>query len=169
MEPSLKFVERLLNRCVLDPTRLILEITENALIKDPTAAAAKLACLSRLGIRLAVDDFGTGYSSLAYLQRFPVDILKIDRSFINDMTEPGSSLAAAIVQISRTLGLVPVAEGVETQTQVDALLDLGCDLGQGFHLGRPADGAETSRLLGCASSTPVDRTTRRLLPAGTDI
>jgi EAL domain-containing protein (putative c-di-GMP-specific phosphodiesterase class I) len=154
-------VAALLDRCGLDPARLILEITEGALIKDPDAAAAKLESLSRLGVRLAVDDFGTGYSSLAYLQQFPIDMLKIDRSFVNDMivdeassnsrpTKDGSppgSLAAAIVQISHTLGLVPIAEGVETQAQADALSALGCELAQGFHLGRPADANATLDLV----------------------
>ena len=140
-------VESLLQRCGLDPSQVILEITEGALIKDPDAAAAKLESLSRIGVRLAVDDFGTGYSSLAYLQQFPIDMLKIDRSFVNDMTRPESSLAAAIVQISHTLGLVPIAEGVETQAQADALAALGCDLAQGFHLGRPADAARQPRAL----------------------
>ncbi|HEY5014065.1 MAG TPA: EAL domain-containing protein, partial [Acidimicrobiia bacterium] len=140
-------VESLMHRCTLDPGRVILEITEGALIKDPDAAAAKLLSLSRLGVRLAVDDFGTGYSSLAYLQQFPIDMLKIDRSFVNDMTRPGSSLAEAIVQIAHTLGLVPIAEGVEAQAQADALRDLGCDLAQGFHLGRPLDAAATRDLL----------------------
>jgi diguanylate cyclase (GGDEF)-like protein/PAS domain S-box-containing protein len=148
-------VESLLDRCSLEPNRLILEITEGALIKDPDAAAAKLKSLSSLGVRLAVDDFGTGYSSLAYLQQFPIDMLKIDRSFVNDMlanenwsdgSRPGS-LAAAIVQISHTLGLIPIAEGVESQEQADALSELGCDLAQGFHLGRPADAAATLALL----------------------
>ncbi len=154
-------VAALLDRCGLDPARLILEITEGALIKDPDAAAAKLTSLSQLGVRLAVDDFGTGYSSLAYLQQFPIDMLKIDRSFVNDMivdeqssqsrvTKDGSppgSLAAAIVQISHTLGLVPIAEGVENQAQADALSALGCDLAQGFHLGRPADANATLALV----------------------
>jgi diguanylate cyclase (GGDEF)-like protein/PAS domain S-box-containing protein len=140
-------VGALLQRCRLDPSRVILEITEGALIKDPGAAAAKLQSLSRLGVRLAVDDFGTGYSSLAYLRQFPIDMLKIDRSFVNDMTIPESSLTAAIIQISHTLGLVPIAEGVETQGQADALAGLGCDLAQGFHLGRPLDAVATRALL----------------------
>jgi EAL domain-containing protein (putative c-di-GMP-specific phosphodiesterase class I) len=150
-------VETLLNRCGLDPARLILEITEGALIKDPDAAAAKLQSLSRLGVRLAVDDFGTGYSSLAYLQQFPIDMLKIDRSFVSDMTGAnfenlGSSLAAAIVQISHTLGLIPIAEGVECQEQADALGELGCDLAQGFHLGRPVAAAEARALIARSAS-----------------
>jgi EAL domain-containing protein (putative c-di-GMP-specific phosphodiesterase class I) len=150
-------VDALLDRCGLEPARLILEITEGALIKDPDAAAAKLQSLRRLGVRLAVDDFGTGYSSLAYLQQFPIDMLKIDRSFVNDMTgasveNAGSSLAAAIVQISHTLGLVPIAEGVECQEQADSLAELGCDLAQGFHLGRPVDAASARRLITRAAS-----------------
>jgi diguanylate cyclase (GGDEF)-like protein/PAS domain S-box-containing protein len=153
-------VESLLLRCGLDPARLILEITEGALIKDPDAAAAKLRSLSRLGVRLAVDDFGTGYSSLAYLQQFPIDMLKIDRSFVNDMTQPESSLAAAIVQISHTLGLVPIAEGVESQDQADALAELGCDLAQGFHLGRPLDAAASRALLARATSAANARAHR---------
>jgi diguanylate cyclase (GGDEF)-like protein/PAS domain S-box-containing protein len=161
-------VESLVHRCGLDPKRLILEITEGALIKDPEAAAAKLQSLSRLGVRLAVDDFGTGYSSLAYLQQFPIDMLKIDRSFVNDMTRPESSLAAAIVQISHTLGLVPIAEGVESQAQADALADLGCDLAQGFHLGRPLDADATRTLLVRANSAaPVDRRIAGRSRAGT--
>jgi diguanylate cyclase (GGDEF)-like protein/PAS domain S-box-containing protein len=141
-------VEELLARSGLPADRLILEITEGALMKDPDAAGVGLERLSGLGVRLAVDDFGTGYSSLAYLQQFPINLLKIDRSFVNDiLTRSGSLLVQAIVQISHTLGLVPVAEGVESQAQADMLAELGCDLAQGFHLGRPADAASTWELL----------------------
>jgi diguanylate cyclase (GGDEF)-like protein len=146
-------VGMLLRRCGLEPSRLILEITEHALIKDPDAAAAQLRRLSRLGVRLAVDDFGTGYSSLAYLQQFPIDMLKIDRSFVSDMARSGSSLAAAIVQIAHTLGLVPIAEGVETDAQVAELRELGCDLAQGFLLGRPLDADATREVLARMRST----------------
>jgi EAL domain-containing protein (putative c-di-GMP-specific phosphodiesterase class I) len=141
-------VEALLDRCGLPADRLVLEITEGALMKDPTAASLGLQRLSDLGVRLAVDDFGTGYSSLAYLQQFPIDLLKIDRSFVNEvLTRSGSLLVQAIVQISHTLGLIPVAEGVESQAQADALAEFGCDLAQGFHLGRPADAESTRDLL----------------------
>jgi diguanylate cyclase (GGDEF)-like protein/PAS domain S-box-containing protein len=141
-------VEALLDQCGLAPGSLILEITEGALMKDPVAAGVGLQRLSELGVRLAVDDFGTGYSSLAYLQQFPIDLLKIDRSFVSDvLTRSGSLLVQAIVQISHTLGLVPVAEGVESQSQADALAEFGCDLAQGFHLGRPADAVSTGELL----------------------
>jgi EAL domain-containing protein (putative c-di-GMP-specific phosphodiesterase class I) len=103
--------------------------------------------LSDLGVRLAVDDFGTGYSSLAYLQQFPIDLLKIDGSFVSDiLSRSGSLLVRAIVQIAHTLGLLPVAEGLESAAQAEALAACGCDLAQGFHLGRPL-GSEATRAL----------------------
>lgn len=133
-------VELLLHRCGLHPAQLILEITESALMEDPQAAVASLTRLSQLGVRLAVDDFGTGYSSLAYLQQFPVDLLKIDGAFVDDsLLQPGWSLAEVIVQISHALGLVPIAEGVESQAEADALEAFGCELAQGYHLARPLE------------------------------
>ena len=94
-------------------------------MKDPAAATIGLRRLSDLGVRLAVDDFGTGYSSLAYLQQFPIDLLKIDGSFVSDiLSRSGSLLVRAIVQIAHTLGLVPVAEGVESAAQSEALARL---------------------------------------------
>ena len=138
----------------LPAERLILEITEGALMSDPVAATASLERLGRLGVRLAVDDFGTGYSSLAYLQRFPVHLLKIDGVFIDDdLADPGWSLAEAIVRISEALGLTPIAEGVETQLQADALVAIGCPLGQGYHLGRPVPLEEARRLVAAQSRT----------------
>jgi len=149
-------VESLLARCGLEPHRLILEITEGALMKDPAAASAGLTRLSELGVRLAVDDFGTGYSSLAYLQQFPVDMLKIDGSFVDDiLTRSGSLLVRAIVQIAHTLGLTPVAEGVESAAQSGALAACGCDLVQGFHLGRPADAVTTRQLIAESAARPL--------------
>ena len=149
-------VESLLDRCRLDPPRLILEITEGALMKDPAAATVGLRRLSDLGVRLAVDDFGTGYSSLAYLQQFPIDLLKIDGSFVSDiLSRSGSLLVQAIVQISHTLGLVPVAEGVESSAQSEALSACGCDLAQGFHLGRPVDAESTRALLTAPRLAPA--------------
>jgi diguanylate cyclase (GGDEF)-like protein/PAS domain S-box-containing protein len=147
-------VELLLHRTGLHPAQLILEITEGALMKDPAAATSSLERLSRLGVRLAVDDFGTGYSSLAYLQRFPIDLLKIDGSFVDDdLVDAGWSLAQAIVQISHALGLVPIAEGVETQAQADALAGFGCNLAQGYHLGRPVDPIAAAELIRDAAAT----------------
>lgn len=149
MDPRLPDrVELLLHRCGLDPAQLILEITEGALMRDPEAAVVSLDRISRLGVRLAVDDFGTGYSSLAYLEQFPVDLLKIDGAFVDDsLGDRGSSLAETIVQISHALGLVPIAEGVETSAQSEALASFGCDLAQGFHFGRPVAAEATRDLI----------------------
>jgi len=117
-------------------------------MRDPQTAVASLNALRRLGVGLAVDDFGTGYSSLAYLKQFPIDFLKIDKAFVDDVAaHPDRSLAGAIVQLAHTLGLRPVAEGVEHADQADALQSLGCRLAQGFHLGRPVDAGATRTLL----------------------
>ena len=159
-------VESLLEECRLDPPSLILEITEGALMKDPAAATIGLRRLSDLGVRLAVDDFGTGYSSLAYLQQFPIDLLKIDGSFVSDiLSRSGSLLVQAIVQIAHTLGLVPVAEGIESAAQSEALAACGCDLGQGFHLGRPADATSTAALV-VSSAVPSATVGADGAPAG---
>ncbi len=123
----------------LEPSRLILEITESVLMQTTAATIGKLADLRRLGVRLAIDDFGTGYSSLGYLERFPVDILKIDKTFIDGVGEPGGRpvLARAILQLGRALGLQVVAEGIERREQVVALRRLGCTRGQGYLFARP--------------------------------
>jgi len=126
----------------IDPHRLILEITESVLMEDPERAAQALARLRDMGIRIAVDDFGTGYSSLSHLQRFPVDILKIDKSFIDPLvtTDPGSSaLVTAIIGLAQSLGLDVIAEGIEHESQLHRLVDLGCDKGQGYLMARPLD------------------------------
>ena len=123
----------------LDPRCLTLEITESMLMIDTDSTIAKLNALKDLGVKLAVDDFGTGYSSLSYLSRFPVDILKIDRSFINRVNEGAeeSALAAAIVKLSEALDLHTVAEGIEEPGQMDRLMQLGCASGQGFLFAKP--------------------------------
>ena len=106
---------------------------------DPEAALAALTALRALGVGLAVDDFGTGYSSLTYLKQFPIDELKIDRSFVAGLgSDPGdSAIVASCVQLAHALGLRAVGEGVETETQRLALVNLGCDLAQGYHYARP--------------------------------
>ncbi|MFN8053642.1 MAG: EAL domain-containing protein [Acidimicrobiales bacterium] len=137
-----------LARSGVRPDRLILEITEGALMADPKMATTNLHRLRQLGVRLAVDDFGTGYSSLAYLQQFPIDFLKIDGSFVNEMlTRPESSMVEAIVQLAHTLGLVPIAEGVESPAQAMALTSFGCDLAQGYFLARPLEADVLHELL----------------------
>jgi EAL domain-containing protein (putative c-di-GMP-specific phosphodiesterase class I) len=123
----------------LDPTRLILEITESVLMQAGAATVGWLAELRQLGIRLAIDDFGTGYSSLSYLERFAVDILKIDKTFVDRIGEPDVRpvLARAILQLGKALGLQVVAEGIERAEQAEVLRSLGCARGQGYLYSRP--------------------------------
>ena len=125
----------------LDPVLLTLEITESTLMHDPEAATQRLRELKRLGVRVAIDDFGTGYSSLAYLRQFPVDALKIDRSFIQGIAESTESAALihTLVQLGKTLGLDTLGEGIEQGTQLRALQHEQCDYGQGFLLARPLE------------------------------
>jgi EAL domain-containing protein (putative c-di-GMP-specific phosphodiesterase class I) len=136
-------VREALEESGLDPALLTLEITETVMVADTEVAVRRLHELKALGVRLAMDDFGTGYSSLSYLNAFPVDVLKMDRSFLRDGATPeASGLASAVIAIGETLRLDVVAEGIELPAQADALRDLGCDLGQGFYFARPmtADG-----------------------------
>ena len=123
----------------LDPGRLCLEITESVLLDDVDAAVEALARLRDLGVRVAIDDFGTGYSSLSYLRRFPVDAVKIDRTFVTGLGhDPAAdAIVAAVVNVSRALGLTVVAEGVETDEQLVALRALGCDWAQGYLWSEP--------------------------------
>jgi len=118
----------------LEPESLLIELTESTMMHNSEANLIKLKELKALGVRLAIDDFGTGYSSLSYLHRFPIDILKIDRSFVSRLTESseGPKLARAVVMLGETLGLETVAEGVEVDEQVAQLLQLGCVAAQGF-------------------------------------
>ncbi len=137
-----EFVEEVrcaLVACDMDPASLTLEITETALMRDPDTTARLLTGLKTLGIRIAVDDFGTGYSSLAYLRQFPVDSLKIDRSFITGLalSSEAHALAHTLIQLGKALGLETLAEGVEHYIQVQELQREGCDLAQGFLFARP--------------------------------
>ncbi len=131
----------------LDPVTLTLEITETRLMEDPDGAAERLASLKALGVRIAIDDFGTGYSSLSYLRRFPVDALKIDRSFISGIATSSESAAIvrSLVQLGKTLGLQTLGEGIEEPDQLRGLQREQCDLGQGFLLSRPLDVAGIER------------------------
>jgi diguanylate cyclase (GGDEF)-like protein len=118
---------------------LWLELTESMLMEDVDAAVSTLASLREFGVHLSIDDFGTGYSSLAYLTRFPVDALKIDRSFVENMSRDAEDevVVTSVIALAHTLSLDVVAEGVETLAQLAMLTDFGCDAAQGFHLGRP--------------------------------
>jgi diguanylate cyclase (GGDEF)-like protein/PAS domain S-box-containing protein len=134
----------------LPPDSLVLEMTESVLMDDSENVLDILRRIKELGARLAIDDFGTGYSSLSYLHRFPVDMLKIDRSFVERLSHASDNaeLARTIVRLGQSLQLVTVAEGVEDSAQFLALRRMGCDVGQGFYFGRPMESEEISRLLG---------------------
>ena len=142
-------LQGLLERHQWPAEQLTLEVTENVLVDDVEAASEVLGALKGLGVRLAVDDFGTGYSSLSYIERFPFDIVKIDQSFVNGLGSTGGGLAitAAVVLMARSLGLVTVAEGVETKGQTAVLQSLGCDWGQGYHFARPLPADEAGAFL----------------------
>lgn len=130
-------VERILSRTGLAPERLELELTESVLMKDRTAAIDFMHAMRALGVRLSIDDFGTGYSSLSYLQSFPIDQLKIDRSFVRPLPTDGQVLVNAVIGLAHGFGLTVVAEGVEDDAQLAWLAYAGCDYAQGYLLGRP--------------------------------
>ena len=127
-----------LDRSGLNPARIELELTESAIMTDARANIEKLKELAALGLDLAVDDFGTGYSSLSYLKRFPITTLKIDQSFVADMSSAdGVAIVDAIIVLARTLNLRSIAEGIETQEQLRHLVQNNCDLLQGYYFARP--------------------------------
>jgi diguanylate cyclase (GGDEF)-like protein len=139
-DPGLvSYVTQLLGQYQLPATLLRLEVTETAVMANPAVAMTTLTELRNLGIRLSIDDFGTGYSSMAYLKRLPVDELKVDRSFVLNMTgdDNDAVLVRSAIDLGHNLGLTVVAEGVEGAGHVTALQDLGCDIAQGFHYARP--------------------------------
>jgi EAL domain-containing protein (putative c-di-GMP-specific phosphodiesterase class I) len=125
---------------------VVLEITESLSMEDPAATEAILAELKALGIGLAIDDFGTGYSSLAHLRRFPVDTLKIDRSFISglDGDRDNRAIVTAIIELGHALELSVLAEGVETEAELEVLRELQCDRAQGYWFGRPQPADEAT-------------------------
>jgi EAL domain-containing protein (putative c-di-GMP-specific phosphodiesterase class I) len=142
-------VRRALALSGLPAHHLLLEMTESVLLERTEAMLGRLHQLKALGVRLAIDDFGTGYSSLSYLSRFPVDVLKVDRSFVAQMEDASNEreLTRTIVQLGGSLAMVTVAEGVETREQLDTLRTLGCDLAQGYLFSAPRPPAEIERLL----------------------
>ncbi len=123
----------------LQSSNLVIELTESTLMSETESNLARLRDIKRLGVRIAIDDFGTGYSSLAYLHRFPIDILKIDRSFVGSLSQSdnGRELARAVISLGESLGVDTVAEGIEEEQQILALLNLGCVAGQGFLFQKP--------------------------------
>jgi EAL domain-containing protein (putative c-di-GMP-specific phosphodiesterase class I) len=134
----------------LDPAALTLELTEGSLMQDVAETITKLSELKALGVRLAIDDFGTGSSSLGYLRHFPIDVLKIDKSFVDELVETGTqapALVRAIIEMARTLGLDTVAEGIEQDGQRSELRTAGCSSGQGYLFARPLDPSAMEDLL----------------------
>jgi EAL domain-containing protein (putative c-di-GMP-specific phosphodiesterase class I) len=128
---------------------LCLEVTETVLLGDLAVMARRLTALKALGVQIAVDDFGTGYASLNYLQRLPVDILKIDQTFVAglDRSEKNLAIITTLVEMGQRMHLTVVAEGVETAEQLAVLRNLGCDIAQGFHMARPLSAEEITELL----------------------
>lgn len=156
-------LRRVLAQSGLDPSTLVLEITERVLMSDTEATMERLRQLRDLGVRLSVDDFGTGFSSLSYLHTFPIDALKIAKPFIDGIPEGGqeTALVRGIVELGHNLDLEIVAEGIERSEQWDALSEVGCDLGQGYLLARPQGAERIDVLLGnvapvAASGTPTE-------------
>jgi diguanylate cyclase (GGDEF)-like protein/PAS domain S-box-containing protein len=158
-----KDVEEALAASNFEPGSLVIEVTESTLMRDANATVCRLRKLKELGVMIAIDDFGTGYSSLAYLRQFPVDVLKIDRSFVAEMDGTPNSVALihTLVELSRTLGLTTVAEGIEDDSQLEGLRNEQCESGQGFIFSRPVEPAAIeaflSRTQGAAAAPPTMR------------
>jgi diguanylate cyclase (GGDEF)-like protein/PAS domain S-box-containing protein len=147
-------VARSLSRWHVSPAYLEVEITESSIMADPTRATEVLRRLRELGVRIAIDDFGTGYSSLAHLKQLPVDVLKVDRSFVCDMVADDSDriIVRSTIDLAHNLGLRVVAEGVEDEATATLLAQLGCDQAQGYHFSRPVSGAELRQWLRTTTS-----------------
>lgn len=158
MSPGfLSIVKEVLEGSNVAPSRVCLELTESVLLKDVAHTVARLHDLKALGVKLAVDDFGTGFSSLAYLQRFPVDSLKIDKSFVDNILTVGRAgeLTRSIIALGETLGLDTVAEGIELDGQAASLQAAGCRVGQGYHFARPLTCLQVESFLLAQSPVPA--------------
>jgi EAL domain-containing protein (putative c-di-GMP-specific phosphodiesterase class I) len=139
----------ILGKTELAPRSLVLEITESMLMGDAEHNVEVLRKLKDLGVSIAVDDFGTGYSNLAYLKRFPVDWLKVDKSFVDGLGEnpEDTAIVEAVISLGRAMGMQTVAEGIETTGQADLLRTLGCELGQGYYFSEPLPAHEAYAFL----------------------
>jgi len=153
----LEEVTRLTTEAQLDPSSLLLEITESVLLSDRLAAAADLTALRELGVRVAIDDFGTGYSSLAYLRDFPIDIVKMDRSFVRDLGrgQADQALVRSVLELGNALSMQIVAEGIEDITQLDSLRDLDCGIGQGYYFSHPISSDQLANIIRQTRDTPM--------------
>jgi diguanylate cyclase (GGDEF)-like protein/PAS domain S-box-containing protein len=160
-------IASVLHATSVDPGQMCLEITESLAMDDVELTSTILNRLHALGVRVAIDDFGTGHSSLGYLARFPIDVVKIDQTFVRDIDrdQVTSAIVSAVVALSRTIGSTTVVEGVETVAQLDELKTLGCDLAQGFYFARPVSAASFDKLLvaNAYPATPALRVVRGAL------
>jgi diguanylate cyclase (GGDEF)-like protein len=150
-------VRSVFDRHGIDPSLIELELTERSLMEDTDRTRACLRALKDIGVRLAIDDFGTGYSCLSYLRRFPLDVLKIDRSFVADLgtSADAQAICSAILSIAHRLSLDAVAEGIESEQQLAFLTKHGCQFGQGYYFSRPVDSREIARLLAERGAQPA--------------
>jgi EAL domain-containing protein (putative c-di-GMP-specific phosphodiesterase class I) len=142
-------IQHILSQTGLSAPSLRLEVTESSLISDAPTAQKNMLALEKLGVGLHMDDFGTGYSSLDYLQRFPFDTLKIDRSFVRNITWDRDSqlIVSSILSLARSFGMDVVAEGIEDEEQLEELRTMGCPCGQGFYFAKPMDPASIDTLV----------------------
>jgi EAL domain-containing protein (putative c-di-GMP-specific phosphodiesterase class I) len=142
-------VHEALEAAALDTDALVVELTESSLMRDVDYTELAVRALADAGVRIALDDFGTGYSSLAYLKRFPISTLKVDRAFVADVTRSrrDGALARAIVALGHSLGMGVVAEGIETAAQRDLFREFGCDVGQGYLFARPLEPSRAVQLI----------------------
>jgi EAL domain-containing protein (putative c-di-GMP-specific phosphodiesterase class I) len=149
-------IEQILRRSGCPPDQLCLEITESAIMENAMLARRVLEALRDKGIRLSMDDFGTGYSSLSFLHQFPIDVLKIDRSFVYrmDTESNGGQIVSTIVTLGHSLNMKVVAEGIETPSAADRLRQMGCDAGQGFLFAQPMPAEAATDLLAARCSRP---------------
>jgi diguanylate cyclase (GGDEF)-like protein/PAS domain S-box-containing protein len=147
-------IAELVKAAGVEPWTIVLELTETILLEDINAAIDTMGALKALGVRLALDDFGTGYSSLSYLRRLPIDILKIDKSFVDSLTTPeGVGMVQSILRLGDTFRVATLAEGIETEEQLEQLRQLGCTYGQGYLFARPLRKAEVRNLLTAQAAT----------------
>jgi EAL domain-containing protein (putative c-di-GMP-specific phosphodiesterase class I) len=160
VEPTLaEQIAAQVHDCGFDPGSLILEITESAILTDNDTTVRNLSALRALGVRIALDDFGTGYSTFSHLDRLQIDIVKIDKSFVetlDDRDGDSSAFVRAIVELAKSLGLITVAVGVQSEQQRAVLSALGCDLAQGYLMAPPLDTTEASNLIAGRSGAFVE-------------
>jgi EAL domain-containing protein (putative c-di-GMP-specific phosphodiesterase class I) len=161
-------VRQILDTSGLEPGALMLELTESVLLRRDDRVHADLRELKGIGVRLAIDDFGTGYSSLSYLRELPIDVLKMDKSFVDGIavSEQRLALAEGIVRIARTLRLEVIAEGIESEVQRDLLTSMGCQFGQGYLLAMPMEAGPAERLARTGSRL-IPRLSRQVPEPGT--